>query len=296
MIKIAAFPKCWIDDIVSRKMDLFDWIERSSELEVDGLEMYSDFLLLHDDNYLQSVRRRVEELGMVIPMMCFSPDFTTLEVEAYEREIQKQIEMIRVTAVLGGSYCRTLSGQKRPEVDEQEGIDLVVHAIERCLPYAEKYDVKIVMENHYKDGYWKHVEFAQKAKIFIAIINRLNSPYFGVQFDPSNSYVAGDDVLEVMDLVLPRIMTMHASDRYLADGAKLDDIITHDGLIGYPDKLVHGVTGKGVIDYPAIFSRLKKINFNGWISIEDGMNGMEEMKASVDFLKVMRDQYFLSQN
>ncbi len=104
--------------------------------------------------------------------------------------------------------------------------------------------------------------------------------------------MAGDDVLEVMDSVLSRIMTMHASDRYLVHGANLEDIITHDGLIGYPDKLIHGVTGEGVNDYPEMFKRLKKINFDGWISIEDGMNGMAEMKKSVDFLKFMRSKYF----
>lgn len=292
MVKIAAFPKCWIEDIVTRKMELTEWIDKSVFLEVDGLEMYSDFLISYEESYLRKIRNRVEKLGMTIPMMCFSPDFTTLDSIAYEYEIQKQIDMLRVTAELGGSYCRTLSGQKRPEVDEITGVNLVVNAIERCLPYAEKYGVKIVIENHYKDGYWKHVEFAQKFNVFKKIIDRIDSPYFGIQFDPSNSYVAGDDVLSVMDSILSRIMTMHASDRYLAEDTTLEEIINQDGLIGYPDKLIHGVTGEGVIDYPEIFARLKKIHYDGWISIEDGMNGMDEMKKSVDYLKKMRRYYF----
>lgn len=41
-------------------------------------------------------------------------------------------------------------------------------------------------------------------------------------------------------------------------------------------------------DYNEIFKRLKSVDFNGWISIEDGMNGLEEMRQSVDFLKAMR--------
>ena len=45
-------------------------------------------------------------------------------------------------------------------------------------------------------------------------------------------------------------------------------------------------------DYDAIFSRLAEAHFTGWVSIEDGMNGMAEMKASVDFLKMMRSKYF----
>lgn len=43
-------------------------------------------------------------------------------------------------------------------------------------------------------------------------------------------------------------------------------------------------------------SRLAAAQFDGWISIEDGMNGMAEMKASADFLKTMRGRYFADVN
>ena len=72
MIKIAAFPKCWIEDISEGRMDLFEWIELSAQLECDGLEMYSRFLRSHESGYLSEVRDRVKSLGMEIPMMCYS--------------------------------------------------------------------------------------------------------------------------------------------------------------------------------------------------------------------------------
>ena len=52
------------------------------------------------------------------------------------------------------------------------------------------------------------------------------------------------------------------------------------------------LVGKGLNDYDGIFSRLARIGFHGWVSIEDGVNGMEEMKESVRFLRVMREKYF----
>jgi len=33
------------------------------------------------------------------------------------------------------------------------------------------------------------------------------------------------------------------------------------------------------------------VNFTGWISVEDGMNGMDELRRSVAFLKEKRAQY-----
>jgi sugar phosphate isomerase/epimerase len=87
-------------------------------------------------------------------------------------------------------------------------------------------------------------------------------------------------------------VSMHASDRYLAEGATLESLRQADGTIGYSPNLRHGVTGKGLNDYHSIFSILAANNYQGWVSIEDGMNGMEEMAESLAFLRRMAKQYF----
>ena len=40
------------------------------------------------------------------------------------------------------------------------------------------------------------------------------------------------------------------------------------------------------------FTELKRVNFNGWISIEDGMEGMDQLKRSVAFLRKKMKQYW----
>ena len=56
MIKIAAFPKCYLDDIsVHRTMSVFDWIEMAKELGAEGLEMYVGFFPTLDDAFVDSV-------------------------------------------------------------------------------------------------------------------------------------------------------------------------------------------------------------------------------------------------
>ena len=291
MTQIAVFPKCWLEDITEGRMGLFEWIELSAKIECDGLELYAGFLESHGPRYLAEVRRCIADLGMAMPMMCYSPDFTKPDAAARQEEVQRQIAMIRVTAGLGGSYCRTLSGQARPEVSVAQGCDWVVACIEACLPVAEECGVKLVIENHYKDGYWEHAEFAQKMDVFLSIVNRIDSAHFGVQYDPSNAIVAGDDPLELLEAVLPRVMTVHASDRYLLPGFTLEDLREADGTLGYSEGLVHGVTGKGLNDYDAIFQRLADVGYDSWVSVEDGMNGLDELIESVRFLKGMRTRY-----
>ena len=228
-------------------------------------------------------------------MKCCSPNFTDPDPEERKKAIEREAQMIRITRRLGGpkAACRVLSGQRYPEVSREQGITWVVEAINQLLPVARENDVILAMENHYKDGFWKYPEFAQKMDVFLEIVNSIEDhEYFGVQYDPSNAIVAGDDPVELLKQVVDRVVTMHASDRYLEKGATLEDLRAADGTIGYFDKLKHGVTGKGLNDYDQIFSILSKAGYKGWVSIEDGINGMDEMKESIAFLKKMRDKYF----
>jgi len=167
-----------------------------------------------------------------------------------------------------------------------------VECLHRSLEYAEQRDVILCLENHYKDGTWRYAEFAQPEDIFLEIVDRVDSPRLGVQYDPSNALVGGYDPIRFLRNVTGRLVTMHASDRYLADGATLDELRQSDGTLGYSDTLRHGETGRGMIDYDAIFRILAEARFSGWISVEDGMNGLEELKRSVEFLRAKRLEYY----
>jgi sugar phosphate isomerase/epimerase len=291
-MKIAAFPKCYIDDIaVKRSFSVFDWITMARDLPCEGLELYEGFLWQFDAAYLASVREAILETGREMPMLCCSPDFTHPDSEARKRAFDHEAEMIRATRSLGGpgATCRVLSGQRHPDVSRAKGVAWVVDAITRLLPIVREYDVVLGMENHYKDGAWAYPEFAQKQDVFLEIVNAIDDrAHFGVQFDPSNAIVAGDDPLALLDAIKDRVVSMHASDRYLAEGATIESLRQSDGTLGYSPDLRHGVTGKGLNNYPAIFDALKSVGYARWISIEDGMNGMDEMRESLEFLHAMR--------
>ena len=214
-LKIAAFPKCYIDRIAGeRTMSVFDWIEMARSLDADGLEMYDGFFESLDGPYLDRVGEAIRAAGFAMPMLCCSPDFTNPDPDARSRAVDREAEMIRVTRRLGGAgaVCRVLSGQRYPGLGRREGLD--------------------------------------------------------------------------------RVVSMHASDRYLAEGTTLDDLREADGTLGYSANLRHGVTGQGLNDYHAIFRILAAHGYRGWISIEDGMNGMDEMARSLAFLRAMAARYF----
>jgi sugar phosphate isomerase/epimerase len=295
-LRISAFPKCYLDTIAGeRSMSVFDWIEQARSLDCDGLEMYEGFFTSLDPGYLDSVAEAIRAPGREMPMLCCSPDFTNPDADARKRAVEKECEMVRATRRLGGprTVCRVLSGQRYPGVSREQGLEWVVECINAVLPVARECDVILGLENHYKDGFWKYPEFAQKKDVFLELVNAISDrTHFGVQYDPSNATVAGDDPNELLRAVADRVVSMHASDRYLAGGATLDDLRAADGSIGYFDKLRHGVTGKGLNDFDAIFRTLADHNYRGWVSIEDGMNGMGEMAESLAFLRRVTAKYF----
>jgi sugar phosphate isomerase/epimerase len=286
MPKLAAFPKAFMQALCKDgSMKLSEWIGLASKLDVQGLEWYAGFLEMADERNWAGFRKQVEDLGLAIPMMCCSPDFTHPDAAFREAQIAKQKGWIDMTHALGGSYCRVLSGQRRPELTMDQGVSLAAECIEACLPYAQERGITLIIENHYKDDFWDYPEFAQKMDVFCKLVDRIDHPAFGVNYDPSNTYLAGEDPLELLRRVSHRVVTMHASDRYLIEGTIEDLRKEEGGSAGYAKRLRHGEIGKGLNDYDAIFTELKSKGFDGWISIEDGIEGMDQLERSVAFLK-----------
>lgn len=268
---------------IHHTMTVFDWIELAEgtlkPLGVTGLEMYPGFLAGDAPDYLARVKAALDTAGFVMPMFCASPDFTSPDPEIRRAEIEKERRMIALSAALGGTTCRVLSGQRRPGIGREQGVAWVVECITELLPSAEERGVILTMENHFKDNYWEYPEFAQKGELFVEILERIDSPWFGVNFDPSNTLLAGEDPVALLRQVSHRVVTMHASDRRPRPGAAIGP----EGITDYT-QLVHGEIGTGIIDFDALFDILRSAGFAGWVSIEDGVHGIEELQRSARFL------------
>ena len=294
--RIAAFPKCYLESIrPGGTMTVFEWIDMARSLDADGLEMYEGFFTSWETGYLDQVGEAIRSAGFTMPMLCCSPDFTNPDRAARQRAVERHEILIAATRRLGGprAVCRVLSGQRYPEVSREQGLEWVAECIQALIPVAREHRIVLGLENHYKDGFWAYPEFAQKQDVFLALLDSIpEREWFGVQYDPSNAIVAGDDPIELLQRVADRVVSMHASDRFLAEGASLESLRQSDGTLGYSPLLCHGVTGRGLNDYDRIFRLLKAHGYTGWISIEDGMNGMEEMAESLAFLRRMVAKHY----
>jgi sugar phosphate isomerase/epimerase len=291
--RISVFPKCWFDELVEGKRSYVAWIHDAASLGGEGVEHYDEFFPSYDERDVAPVMDAMRETGQISSMLCFSPDFTHPDAEERKRQVERQKRAIDLSVRIGARYCRTLSGQKYPGLGLDEGVARAAACIKRVLEYAETRNVILCLENHYKVGEWRYPEFSQQEEPYLALLDAVGeSPCFGVQYDPSNAVVGGFDPIAFLEKIKHRVVTVHASDRYLVPGTTFDEILASDGTVGYPDKLRHGETGKGANDYDAIFRILRSVDFDGWISVEDGMDGLDELRRSVEFLKAKRAEHF----
>jgi sugar phosphate isomerase/epimerase len=298
MPKLAAFPKGFFDALVERRMTVFQWIELAGRLELEGAELGPKFLDSFDSAYLARVRKEARVRGLELPMMCHSPDFTKPDAAERKREVELARDLFRVTAELGGKYCRVLSGQNRPGLKEAEALQWVIDCLWELEPHAKAAGILMCMENHYKDNLWTYPEFAQSHRRYLAILDAVDTPWLKAQYDPSNAIVAGEDQYALLDRVLPRVATMQASDRYL-EGGTIEDLrrTARDPEHGYAKIVRHGVIGRGLNDYDRIFGTLAKAGYSGWVSIEDGEGptveiGFENLRLSAQFLRGQFAKHF----
>jgi sugar phosphate isomerase/epimerase len=276
-------------------MSVFDWIKLAAPLRCDGLELWSGMFPRPSLTLADRVAQALADAGQVMPMLCVSTDFTNPDAGQRQAEFDREVELIEFAHRISGPgvAVRVLSGQRHPGVSREQGLDWAASSIKALFPLARQLDVLLSLENHYKDGAWAYPEFAQKTDVFLDLLKLIgDEPNFGVQYDPSNAIVAGVDSADFLDLVVDRVITMQASDRFLEPGASLDDLRLQDGTLGYSPKLSHGVIGRGLNDYQRIFQTLAGHGYDGWISIEDGVNGMADLTESVKFLRQARETYF----
>ncbi|MCP4846900.1 MAG: TIM barrel protein [Verrucomicrobiaceae bacterium] len=286
MPRLAAFPKAYMNELCRNgEMRVEQWLDIAAGLEIDGVEWYAGFLENSDRSNWTKFRRSARARGLEIPMFCCSPDFTHQDPGFRSAEVQKEKFWIEMAAELGAQSCRVLSGQRRPEVSRDDGLRYAADAIFECLEYAQSMGVTLVIENHYKDDFWEFPEFAQHMDVFCDLVERINHSSFGVNYDPSNAFLAGEDPLDLLKRVKSRVVTMHASDRYLSQGSIEDLRAEEMGVEGYAQRLCHGEIGQGLNDYDGIFRELCSVGFDGWISIEDGVDGVEQLRRSVEFLR-----------
>ena len=168
----------------------------------------------------------MRETGQISSMLCFSPDFTHPDPDERLRQVERQK---RAIDSVGAHRRQILPDTERAEVPGlsiAEGVARAAECITRSLDYAAKRDVILCLENHYKVGDWLYAGVraaggAVPGAARRAWRSRRTSASSTTPRTPSS---AASIPIAFLEKIKHRVVTMHASDRYLVPGTTLEEI------------------------------------------------------------------------
>ena len=267
-MKLSCLPVSFFEEIISGRMKLDEWARLGAAAGLEAVDLSILFLSEMTLPAARAARQQVQSAGIRVAMLTTYPDFTHPDARQRQIELDKECQAVSLAAELGAELIRVTAGQAHPETSHEQGIDWAVEGLRRLVGRTKEEGVHLVYENHAKPGAWQYTDFSQPPAIFLEILSRVDSPELGVNFDAGNATAFADDPLDLLERVLPRLISVHASDTSTRG------------------KLNHTLLGTGLTPYPEIFQRLKRAGWDGWICMEEAsFRGREGVILAADFVR-----------
>jgi len=170
---------------------------------------------------LGQLRKRMEDLGMWYEGNARAPGSLSEDTEAFEQSL-------RNTVAMGGQVARYVSrrpsgstGRRYSSFNSLEEFkawrDEANAIVLKCLPIAERYGVKLALENHKDRLVDEHVEFIRKT----------SSEYLGALVDPGNNLSMLESPEETCTKLAPYVLSVSMKDMGVApyeDGFLLSEV------------------------------------------------------------------------
>jgi len=267
-MRLSCLPVSFFADIIEGRMSVFDWAKIGASAGLDGIDISILFVQDRSLEKLTEIRRQVESIGMRIVMVTSYPDFTHPNPSQREKELHKEQQVIESAAAIGAELVRVTAGQAHPVTSRQDGITWATNGLCKLQESMRDSGVTLVYENHSKPGVWDYTDFSEPPDIFLEIVRGTADAGLGINFDAGNAATFGDDPCMLLRAVMPRVVSVHASDSSMR-GA-----------------LNHVLLGTGITPYPAIFSELKLAGWDGWICMEEAsFQGRKGVEAAARYIR-----------
>jgi sugar phosphate isomerase/epimerase len=247
---------------------------QARDFGLDHIELHHKSAGPRDTQTAERNRVLLDRYGLRLSQWTCAPDFTHPDAATRANEMEEMKRDIDLAVILGAPGCRVTTGCRYPEVTEEQGVAWASECLLRMADYAQPRNIKLGLENHYRDRRWINEDFAFHAKSFLTVFDRVKDSWIGVNFDASNQVMVGEDPMEVLEVVKHKVWHMHASDRL-------------------PGRYEHSVIGEGSVKFDPIFACLAGIGYAGYISLEDNSSeGDDGTRRALRFIRGKIDEHW----
>lgn len=183
------------------------------------------------DRYLYDLKRKAFGLGLEISGTGVRNDFMEPDANKRKADIGLIKNWIIAAEKIGAPVIRIFSGTQKPNGFSWEQIaDWMVRDMQECVEIGKNHGVVVAVQNHN--------DFIQTADHVKTLIDKVNSPWFGLILD-TGSYAVGDPYKEISSNI-PYAVSWQIKELINRNGTeepidldKLMDIIKTSGYRGY---------------------------------------------------------------
>lgn len=213
---------------------------------------------------IQTLRSLLDDLGLPLSEFVSTPrGMASADAAARDAAVDHFREVVETAVALGTDMVNTVSpnafnltlprimekpvaqhwGADLPKgLDWEENWKAYVEVTARCCEICEQAGVRYALEPH-------PYRWVRNAASMMRLIDHVQSPALGMNFDPSHLFPSGEISEQVVYELGDRLFHAHFSD--------------NDGQTN-----AHWRPGKGKIDWKAVLSAMQDCGFEGVVSIE----------------------------
>ena len=238
-------------------------IDEAARLGVEGIDILHRQMEAEDNAYLQKLKRLAFLNGIAFTCLSIHQSFITPDKEQLKKEIDHTLQCIELAAKMGIPCLRLNSGRWNtiksfdelmknrgvepilPGYTEDDGFNWCIESIRKCLPKAEEHGVLLALENHWG--------LCSTPEGMLRIKKAIDSPWLGLLMDTGNFL---EEPYSKLEMIAPYTSFVQAKTYYGGgEWYSLD------------------------LDYSRIVAILRKVNYQGYISLE--FEGKEDAATGV---------------
>ncbi|MDA3809954.1 MAG: sugar phosphate isomerase/epimerase [Spirochaetaceae bacterium] len=254
----------------------------TSHIDVNTLTIESCRQIL---SYASSKNIEIQALG-------YYPNPLDPDKEKSDAAFKHIKSLIEGASLLKINRISTFIGRDKNKTIE-ENLEIFSHLWPEIISYAEKFKVQVAIENcpmyFSKDEWPGGLNLASSPFIWKKMFEIIDSPFFGLSYDPSHLYLQRMDYISPLKDFKDKIFHIH-----LKDIAIDEKLINEHGIFTHPLNYMNPrIPGRGGINWKEFISVLKKTGFSNCacVEIEDkdyednGESILKALKESYEFIK-----------
>lgn len=246
-------------------------IDEAAKLGVEGIDVLHRQMESEDNAYIQKLKRHAFINGIALTCLSIHQGFVTPDKEEMKKHVEHTKKCIELSAKMGIPCMRLNTGRWNttksfdelmknrgiepilPGYTEDDGFKWCIDGINQCLATAEQNGVLLALENHWGLG--------STPEGLIRIKKAIDSPWLSILMDTGNFL---ENPYSKLEMIAPYTQFVQAKTYY-------------GGGEWYSLEL----------DYKRIVDILRKVNYQGYISIEfEGKEAAESgVQKSVNLLR-----------